>query len=171
VVYLLTRGPGCVEAATSIAKAAAAILRAGGIGVKVEKAGKAFSSAQWTENVRKLELWNLYTLFVLDSISDGESTYSCGMHNLGLPDAIVSGEEFQYSVDLLSMFGRYQLVDKPTIKDDETFSISTEDPGFRLTTETNQPDAGYDLLENPFGMWRLNRVDRDQPKTTKNRLH
>lgn len=49
----------------------------------------------------------------------------------------------------------YQIVDKPTIQNKQTFSTEIDSPKFRITDEYNQPNKGYDLFENPFGMWRL----------------
>jgi hypothetical protein len=97
-------------------------------------------------------------MYVLDSISDGEGpTYSCGMHNLGLKDTIVYNEGFHDSINLISIFGHYQLVDKPEIENNQTFSTDEEAPIFVISEESNQPNKGYDLFENPYGMWKLER--------------
>jgi hypothetical protein len=90
-------------------------------------------------------------------MEDG-SVFSCGMHNLGYPDTIVSNEEFQYAVDLISIFGCYQLVEKPEIIAGQTFSKEAGAPRFRITNEMNPPYKDEELFTNPFGMWRLSRV-------------
>jgi hypothetical protein len=157
VIYLSAE-TGDLESAKSIADTANAILKSGGIGIKVETTGKAFTSEHWTELLNDFEESNLYQMFVLDSISDGKGrTYSCGMHNLGLKDSIVYNEEFQESVDLISIFGYYQLIDKPEIKNNQTFSTDTEAPVFVISEEKNQPNKGDELFENPYGMWKLER--------------
>lgn len=157
VVYLLGEA-GSPEAAASIAKAAVALLQAGGLGVKVETAGKAFSAEQWTA-LATMEEPDLYRLFVLDSISDGDAVFSCGMHNLGLRDAIVSGEEFQFAAHLLNVFGYYQVLEHPVLKEAQTFSTDADAPVFRLSTEPSPPYTDDELFGNPSGMWRLTRVD------------
>ena len=97
-------------------------------------------------------------MFVLDSISDGNGTvYTCGMHNLGFKDSIVNRENFQDAVDLLSVFGYYQIMENPEIRNEQTFSTSINSPVFEITDESNQPNKGDELFENQFGMWRLKR--------------
>lgn len=156
-IYLISE-TGNLKDAKAIAEAAMAILNAGGIGVKVETAGKAFTKKQWGELINAPEESSLYQMFVLDSLSDGKETvYTCGMHNLGYKDSIVSGEEFQYAVELLSTFGYYQIIDKPKIKAGQTFRTSVDSPIFEITEEKNQPNIGDELFENNFGMWRLKR--------------
>jgi hypothetical protein len=149
---------GNLEEAGHIAFAAEAVLKAGGLGIKIESAGKAFEKDKWCNMLESFEESNLYQMFVLDSIvnEDGE-VYSCGMQNLGYKDTIVSGEEFQYAVDLITIFSYYQIVDKPTILNRQTFSTDTESPKYIITDEFNQPNKGDELYENPFGMWRLTK--------------
>ena len=157
VIYLIG-GTGTLKDAKDIADAAKAILNAGGIGVKIETTGKAFTKKDWVNFLENFEESNLYQMFVLDSISDGNGTvYTCGMHNLGYKDAIVDGENFQDAVDLLSIFGYYQIVEQPKIRNGQTFSTAIESPVFEIVAEVNQPNKGDELFENPFGMWRLQR--------------
>ena len=157
VVYISAE-TGDLKSATEIAEAGNAILKSGGTGIKVETTGKAFTKEHWTELLTDFEESNLYQMYVLDSISDGKgTTYSCGMHNLGLKDSIVYNEEFQDSVNLLSVFGYYQLIEKPEIHSGQTFSTDMESPIFEVTEENNQPNDGDELFENPYGMWKLKR--------------
>ena len=157
VIYLSAE-TGDTESTKSIAEAGKAILKSGGIGIKVETTGKAFTKEHWTELLNDFEESNLYQMFVLDSISDGKgTTYSCGMHNLGLKDSIVYNEEFQESVNLISIFGYYQIIEKPEIKNNQTFSIDAEAPIFVISEEKNQPNKGDEFFENPYGMWKLER--------------
>ncbi len=157
VIYISAE-TGDTESLKSIAEAGHAILKSGGIGIKVETTGKAFTSEHWTELLNNFEESNLYKMFVIDSISDGKGmTYSCGMHNLGLKDSIVYNEEFQESVNLISSFGYYQLIEKPEIMNNQTFSIDEAAPIFVISEEKNQPNKGDELFENPYGMWKLER--------------
>lgn len=157
VVYISGQ-TGNLEEAGHIAFAAEAILKAGGIGVKIETTGKAFERDKWCSLLDLFEESNLYEMFVIDSIvqEDG-SVYSCGMQNLGYKDTIVSGEEFQAAVDLIKIYGYYQLVDKPTIKNGQTFSTEIDSPKYRISEELNQPYKSHEQFGNPFGMWRLTR--------------
>jgi hypothetical protein len=158
VIYIIGDG-GSLEKAEHIAKAGYAILKAGGLGLKVETAGKAFEKEQWIRLVENLETANLYKMFVIDSISNVNGTvFSCGMQNIGLKDTIVSGEEFQYAAKLISIFGFYQLIDRPQIVENQTFSCDINSPAFRISNELNQPYKEDNLFRNPFGMWRLSRI-------------
>lgn len=141
-----------------IALATNAILKAGGIAVKIETTGKAFEKEKWLSFFNTFEIVNLYEMFVLDSISSPDGTiHSCGMQNLGYKDTIVSGEEFRSAVNLISIFGYYQIIDKPTIVNNQTFSIAVDAPIYKISNELNQPNKGDELFENPFGMWRLTK--------------
>jgi hypothetical protein len=158
VIYISTQ-TGNLEDVESIAFAAAAILKAGGLGIKIETAGKAFENERWFKLLETFDEANLYEMFVLDSILDENGTvFSCGMHNLGLKDTIISGQDFQDAVGLISTFGCYQIIDKPTIHNNQTFSVDTNSPKFRIIDEQNKPYKNQDLFDNPYGMWRLTKA-------------
>lgn len=157
IIYISGK-TGNLKEAEQLSKAASAVIKAGGLGIKVETAGKAFEKEQWFNLVEDFKTANLYKMFVVDSIIDKEgAVYSCGMHNLGFRDTIISGEKFQTAVDLISVFSFYQIIDKPLIQNHQTFSKDAESTKYRITEEPNQPNKGTELFENPFGMWRLTR--------------
>jgi hypothetical protein len=157
VVYL-SGVTGSLEEARHLAFAAEAILKTGGIGIKIETTGKSFEKEKWCELLENFEESNLYQMFVIDSIVNNGSVYSCGMHNLGYKDTIISGEEFQDAVTLVSTFGYYHILEKPSIQNGQTFSTDIASPKFRITDEANQPNQGHELFENKFGMWRLTKL-------------
>lgn len=157
VIYISGEA-GTLEGAESIAHVVDAILKAGGIGIKVETTGKAFESFRWSELLNLPQASKLYEMFVIDSVTDENgSVYSCGMQNLGVKDVMVSGEEFQEAVNLIRIFNFYQLVDKPNILSGQTFSIDADAPKFRITAEQRQPHEDH-IFYNPFGMWHLQKV-------------
>jgi len=95
-------------------------------------------------------------MFVINTIVDNKgTTFSCGMHNLGLKDTIVSGLDFQTAVDLISIFGYYQIFEKPVILAGQTFQPNFQSPKYCVSEELNQPYKGSAYYGNPFGMWRL----------------
>ncbi|MFT3680992.1 MAG: hypothetical protein QM791_12010 [Ferruginibacter sp.] len=150
---------GDLESAGHISGAALMILNTGGIGIKIETAGKAFSKEQWINLAGKKTDQDYYQMFVIDSIiNEGGEVYSCGMHNLGLMDTKVTGEDFQDAVCLIKVFNYYQVIDKPSIQNNQTFRADTESPIFKITEELNQPYKGLERFENPFGMWKLERI-------------
>lgn len=157
VIYI-TGEAGTMEGAEGVALAVEAVLKTGGIGVKVETAGKAFEGAVWTDILFLPQEGKLYELFVIDSITDENgSVYSCGMQNLGYKDVMVSGEEFQEAVNLIRIFNFYQIVDKPNILSGQTFSIDADAPKFRIVAEQHQPNEDH-VFYNPFGMWHLKKA-------------
>lgn len=159
VVYI-SAPTGSLLKAAHIAFAGEALLKAGGIGIKVETAGKAFEKQQWLDLTSDFQEANVYELFVIDSLYDDEknTTFSCGMQNLGLKDTIVSGLPFQQAADLIRIFGYYQVVDKPIILPNQTFTPTPDSPLYRITEEIDPPYKDEELFGNPFGTWRLTKV-------------
>ena len=152
VVYLISKG-GSLEAAHSIMEAANGLLKAGGFAVKVESTGLAHPPADWAEQCKYNYLFKSHSSYVV-YITDKE-TYSCGMHNFGLPDAIVLSDESDNPAELLRVFTHYLLSESPQINDGQTFSVDSNAPGYRIV-ESECIDYGEDsLFNNPFGMWRL----------------
>src|SRR5687768_4076413 len=79
VIYVIG-DTGNLDDAKAISEAGLAILNAGGLGLKVESTGKAFTKEHWAKLVTDFEESNLCEMFVIDSINDGQgTTYSCGM--------------------------------------------------------------------------------------------
>ncbi|PTQ99944.1 hypothetical protein C8P68_102775 [Mucilaginibacter yixingensis] len=158
VLYLIGETGDPVKA-FQMAEIAAKLLKVGGIGIKIETAGKAFEPYQWSKNLDFDFEDAAFNGFVVDSlVKPNGDVYSCGMHNLGLKDTIVSGLEFQEAVDLIKIFSFYQLIDKPVIKNKQTFRTGLESAYYLITEETDQPNKGIELFENPFGMWKLERL-------------
>lgn len=152
VCYLISKG-GSIESAHSIMNAANALLNAGGLGVKVESSGLAHSPKDWREQCQYNCLFKSHSSYVVYVTS--QSTYSCGMHNFGLPDAIVDSNESENPSELLRVFTHYLLSESPTIKDGQTFSVDSDSPAYRIK---EYPPINYgenSLFNNPFGMWRL----------------
>jgi len=158
VIYISGK-TGSLAEAHQLALAGAEILKAGGIGVRIDTAGKAFEKSKWLQYLKSFEETDLFEMFVLSSIVHKDGTvFSCGMHNLGLKDTIVSGKDFQASVDLISIFGYYQIFDKPVILRNQTFQPNLQSPKYVITEELKQPYKGSVLYGNPFGMWRLTKI-------------
>ncbi len=158
VVYI-SAPTGSLLESEHISFAGEAIIKAGGIGIKVETAGKAFEKNAWFSLTNNFQEHNVYEMFVIDSLYhfENETTFSCGMQNLGLKDTIVSGLAFQEAGELIRIFGYYQVVDKPVILPNQTFTPTSDSPRYRITEEANPPYKDEEILGNPFGMWRLTR--------------
>lgn len=153
-LYVIGRG-GSAEAARSMMEVACGLLKAGGMAVKVESAGVAHSAKDWLALTQDNRLVALYRAYVT-LIGGNGVYYSCGMHCLGLRDAIVSGDmSSDEAARLLQGFLLYTLVEQPELHSGETFSLDAQSPHFRLTEEVSDIYQPGDLFYNPFGMWRL----------------
>lgn len=152
VCYLISKG-GSIEAAHSIMEAANALIKAGGLGVKVESTGLAHPPKDWEEQCKYNYLFKSHSSYVVYITS--EYVYSCGMHNFGLPDAIVNSTASDNPVELLRVFTHYILSESPELKEGQTFSVDSNSPVYRI--KRHPPiDYGEDsLFNNPFGMWQL----------------
>ncbi len=153
VAYLVVDG-GNATTAEGLMQAAAALLEAGGLGVKVESSGIAHSPTAWRELCADLHLFSAHQAYVL--YVTGEQVCSCGMHNLGLRDAIVENEgRPAEAVELLRVFTRYLFTESPTIRAGQTFSAAAGAPGYRLFDDPGPEYEEGSLFANPFGYWQL----------------
>lgn len=155
VQYLLGTG-GSMEAAQTLMRIAAVLLSHGGIAVKVETAGVAFSARDWRNlTAQREEPYALYRAFVALVGGPGEC-YSCGMHNLGLPDGVLSARtDLNEAAQTLETFLLYTLAERPDLYDGHTFSTSAQAPRYRLRREPCTRYGPDDLFFNPFGVWHL----------------
>src|SRR5438105_3741668 len=89
-LYIVGEG-GSTGRARAVMHAAAGLLRAGGIAVKVESAGVAHNATDWlalATDASDFAMYRAYVTFI--GQGDGKTYYSCGTHNLGYPDVVVS---------------------------------------------------------------------------------
>jgi hypothetical protein len=161
-VYLVFDDAG-YETARTAARFAAALLRAGGIAVKVETAGVAHSPERWLEACNSEESFDIYGLFIV-LVGGDDCYYSCGMQNFALPDTQVPASLGpERGAELLNFFNMYQLVEAPDLNEGHTFSLAEDAPRFRLKREPY--DSGYEEpLYNPHGLWVLSPVEAPPAK-------
>ena len=156
-VYVLGPG-GNLDNAREMMQVANGLLNAGGLAVKVESAGKAFRREDWAQMCRGTGPLVLYDAYVMFGVGR-DTTYSCGMHNLGYHDAIItSGLPAEEAVALLDAFLKYLLVEQPAIAEGQTFALGPDAPVYRLNLEPCALYPNDDLFFNPFGMWRLTPI-------------
>jgi hypothetical protein len=153
-LYLSCPG-GSVDAAKKMLHATEGLLKAGGLAVKIESTGTAHRADQWAEFCAHDHLGNLLQAYVTYVGSKGVY-YSCGMQNLGHPDAMVEADiDPNDAAKLLHAFVGYLLVENPTLKERETFSTDADGPRYRLFHEPCTMYEEGDLFHNPFGVWKL----------------
>lgn len=155
VVYLHGKG-GSMPDAEKMMRAGLSILKAGGLGIKVETSGKAFNKTQWEELTLMDHEHKFYEGFVLLVKGADNSIYSCGMHNLGLRDALSDPiGELMETAELVDIFCVYQVLETPEITDGQTFSTAPESPVYRIYEEACTFYPEDDLFFNPYGMLHL----------------
>lgn len=156
----LTGPGGSLERARSIMDAAAALLWAGGLAVRVETSGAVHNVGQWLNCVRyqDSDIAALYHAFVI--LNQQENTvFSCGMHNFGFRDgAVLIKTSPDEPVQTLQTFLQFLLQESPELRDGTIFSTQPGLPHYRLKGDYCTVYKPGDLLHNPFGLWRLNRV-------------
>lgn len=153
-IYLIGDG-GSFENARTMMQAAQAMLRCGGFAVKVESAGIAHSAEGWSQLTEEPLPHVLLRAFVTYVGQPGEF-YSCGMHNLGFRDAIVTAPiSSPDAAHLLHTFVRYIALEEPTMQDGETFAVAADAPRYRLTRTDHANHDPEDTFYNPYGMWNL----------------
>ena len=153
-VYLMGDG-GSLESARRFLAAGEALLKCGGLGVKIESAGLAHSSSSWKQFAADEQHGSLMKAFVT-YVGDNETYYSCGMHNLGYPDCVVRAPvEPSVAANLIHTFLGYLLFESPAVHSGETFSVDAESPRYRLFKEDCTMFPADDPFHNPFGIWRM----------------
>jgi hypothetical protein len=110
---------------------------------------------QWAEFCTHDHLLSLLQAYVTYIGGDG-ACYSCGMHNLGHPDAVVEADiSPKDAAHRLHTFVGYLLVENPRLKNRETFSVAADAPRYRLFHGPCTLYPAGELFHNPFGMWKL----------------
>lgn len=152
VVYLVGEG-GSRESAELLMLAAQAMLDAGGLAVKVESSGIAHKPDAWRSLCAEQHLFSAFGAYVV--FVTGSDVFSCGMHNLGLRDAVIANHGAERPVELLKVFTQYLFVEQPTILAGHTFSEGVDEPRFRLAEDPGMDFGDNALFVNPYGTWRL----------------
>jgi Domain of unknown function (DUF4261) len=154
-LYAICEGGSC-ESAWKMMRAARALIRAGGIGVKVESSGIAIKPRLWCEWAESDFLPNLYHAFVVQ-LFEQNLWSTCGMHNFGYRDLIVETdrETDDDARKLIHDFQLYELLEAPKLKSGHTFSVDDSAPRYRIAAERCKTYPRDDPFHNPYGMWRL----------------
>ncbi|WP_221621888.1 DUF4261 domain-containing protein [Variovorax sp. KBW07] len=153
VVYLVGPG-GSQQNAESLMQAGAALVRAGGLGVKVESTGLSHTPSAWLDHCAHLYLFFAHRALVI--YLTGEDVCSCGMHNLGLKDAVTGSlDDPTAATELLRAFTHYLFTEQPTIRHGQTFSVAADARVYRIEEESSQTYEEDSLFHNPYGLWRL----------------
>ncbi|MCS4298163.1 MULTISPECIES: DUF4261 domain-containing protein [Acinetobacter] len=153
VLYLICKG-GYFQSVQNALKLGQALLKAGGLGIKIETAGLTHSKEQWLE-FSATNLLDIFKAFI-PVVSDQEYLYSCGMHQFGKPDGCISSSVNEASFTL-NQFLLYILAEDPDFKKGDTFRAEEDMEKFNLSKRSSSEFFEADSLYfNSFGIWQLN---------------
>jgi uncharacterized protein YegJ (DUF2314 family) len=137
---------------------AAFLLDAGGLAVKVETAGIAHTPDRWRYLASTNNLLALHDALVT-LVGGKEFNYTCGMHNLGLPDASLTTRiSIERAPEYLVAFNQWNLIERPELRDGYRFAVSLSDPVFTVTHHEYGYDPGHEY-NNPHGRLHLKLAD------------
>jgi hypothetical protein len=158
-VYLLSSGLS-LGAAREILDAGRALLSAGGLGVKMESTGLIHSAQRWSEfSGSASDPLQLYSCFVT-LVNGSTALYSCGMHNLGLPDASIDAQpDVETAAKLVNGFNCMQLAGPGGLDDGDTFLLKPGERSFRLSKRGCTYDDLDHPFHNPFGVWHMSESE------------
>jgi len=156
-VFLIDPEGGSLPAARRAMIFAEALLRAGGLGVKVETAGVAHSAEAWREATGDAhDLAAVLWAFVATVGDPEQGFFTCGMHNLGLPEAVVPASlDPEQAVDLLDVFTLYMAAEEPALEDGQSFAAGEDAPMYELAHQPCEHFPAGQPFHNPLGMWAL----------------
>ncbi|MGA7733037.1 MAG: hypothetical protein WCD37_17400 [Chloroflexia bacterium] len=140
-------------------RAADALLISGGIAILVESSGVVHTAPQWHALYTRSDTDNsaLYEAFVSRMFDRPNRTYyTCGMHNMGKRDAILTGNLIAVNAPaLVRHFLLHTLATEDEIEPAHTFSATDDHPAYKVTPEPCATFPAGNVYHNPHGMWRL----------------
>jgi hypothetical protein len=152
-LYLLSKEAGR-DVVAKMMDAAVGLLDAGGLVVKVEKAGFSVSAAQWREHASVKAAYSLYRSMVA-LVEDDGAYFTCGMSAFCLPDCAVVEDDLETAFEVATEFCCYLMDEVPKLAEGHTFGIAEGAKRYRLSFD----DYGYyppaDMFHNRHGLWRL----------------
>jgi hypothetical protein len=156
-VHLSVPG-GSIDAARGIVDAATALVRVGGFGVFVDNSGAAHMSSDWLKLAGDPAPGGLYWIFVVLSGSP-EEVFSVGMHCLGLRDAELPfpGSE-RTAWEVMHNFLGYTYQSGIEVHDGDVLG-GENGPEFKVHHHACTRVMPGTAFHNPYGLWRLEKVD------------
>ncbi len=152
-LYILSDKTGREEVVRMM-DAATGLLDAGGLVVKIEKAGFSVSAAQWREHGSVKAAYSLYRSMVT-LVGDEREHFTCGMSAFALPDCAVMESDLQTAFEVATEFCCYVMDEAPKLAEGHTFGIAAGSKRYRLSFENYTYYPPDDFFHNPYGLWKL----------------
>ncbi|MFO0697082.1 MAG: hypothetical protein U0230_26140 [Polyangiales bacterium] len=143
-----------LEEARAVAEVVRALKVAGGLALRMEGSGGAWAFETWLECVSDGSVEGIYEASVV-FVRDEHFVFTCGMHQLGWPDAEIAMADPRAAVGWLQTFQLFQLLEKPLLAAGHTFQ---PDAASKRRILERWPDARHrvgDGRHNPFGLFRF----------------
>ncbi len=153
-VNVFLSGPGgSMEAARTMMRAAAAMVRAGGAGVFIDNSTVAHGGSHWLEMTEDGGPDAMSFAFV--AIVRGQAeVWTMGMHVLGLRDIVMKRADIEAGgFDIVEVIRYLARCDKPI--DDGHVIADLSGPRFQAFTQTSPEDLAGSPMHNPFGRLKL----------------
>ncbi|HEV2294679.1 MAG TPA: DUF4261 domain-containing protein [Tepidisphaeraceae bacterium] len=167
-VHLIGPG-GSAAMARAMVDAATALVKIGASGVMVDNSSATHSPTDWLTLASDPKPGGLYWIFTVLSGGDDE-VWTSGQHCLGLRDAeLRDPPDEQFAYLLVHNFLGYVYQSGKTVHDGDV----VDGPGGTIYRATQHPFTRVQQdtpFFNPFGVWRLERVNEDE-KWSKDAYH
>lgn len=128
------------------------VLKIGGYGVKIPNSGKTITQKEWEGYSFCPDTFFRIFVSVYDT---GNGILTCGMSNFGQRDAFVPLTYDDEGIDFIVSYAWYIVNEQPTIKDRQTFSLSEDDPTFRIFEAEDDMREAEHPFYNPYGLWKV----------------
>ena len=152
VIYVVCEG-GSIELAQQALLLGQALIKAGGLAIKVETSGLTHCQDDYLK-FKADNLVDLYKAFI-PNITGNDLLYSCGMHQFGKPDGSINLKVENASY-ILTSFLLYQLAENPEFSEKETFAAEKGMETLVLKMKESSDFFEQDSLYfNPLGTWML----------------
>lgn len=151
-VFVIEAETGSFQQLEKLCDAISELLEIGGYGVKIANSGKLIARKAW-EGL-SFSSQTLFELFVSAYHTDKE-ILTCGMSNFGKRDIFVPLTPDDEGINFTLSYAWYVLNEKPEIKAGETFSLSRNDPVFKIFEEEDDMRGSDHPYYNPYGIWKL----------------
>lgn len=141
-----------------------ALKRAGGFGVRLDRCGLSHPWERWQALLRDPGEEALYRALVVQ-VADEERGWvsSFGMNQFGLADAAYDGDDYEspQAAQTVFAFNGYIGIERPQLKDGDTFAYDEEAPVVQMSLEGDDRYAATDPYYNAHGIWVLTPVSEE----------
>lgn len=152
VIYVICKA-GSIALAQQALLLGQALLKAGGLAIKIETSGLTHLRSDWL-NFDAHNPIDIYKAFI-PIVSDQKLIYSCGMHQFGKADGCIN-LKVEHASFILNQFLLYLLTESPTLIEKQTFSAEEGAEKLELYKKESRDFFDEDSLYfNQLGVWML----------------